>query len=104
MTDDFLSGRKSVNRYAQNHESTEPHPRVVDYQLTGGEALLLHLDSGSYHELNPVGAAIWELLDGNRSVPEITEALKHRIQDPPEDLDGIVAEFLDELRERDLLG
>jgi hypothetical protein len=79
------------------------HPRVVDYRLTGGEALLLHLDSGEYHELNPVGAAIWELVDGRRSVSEITEALRQRVEGPPEELTAIVSAFLDDLLQRDLL-
>lgn len=86
-----------------SREVRERHPRVVDYRLAGGEALLLHLDSGAYHELNPVGAAIWSLLNGERDVPEIAKALGRRLEDPPEDLEAFVSTFLDELRARDLV-
>lgn len=79
------------------------HPRVVDYPLTGGKALLLHLDSGEYHELNAVGTVIWELLDGERSVAQVVEALSERVEDPPPDLDHFVRRFLDELLQRELL-
>ncbi len=36
-----------------------------------GETLILDLRSGRYFSLNPVGAAIWERLDGVRSLAEI---------------------------------
>lgn len=75
----------------------------MDARLAQDEAVLLHLDSGAYHELNPVGAEIWELLDGERGAGEITAELRTRVMDPPEDLEEIVSDYLDELRERDLV-
>lgn len=75
----------------------------MDARLAQDEAVLLHLDSGAYHELNPVGAEIWELLDGERGAGEITAELRARVMDPPEDLEEIVSDYLDELRERDLV-
>ena len=41
----------------------------------GGEAVILHLESGVYHGLNAVGAAIWALLREPRKVEEIQEAI-----------------------------
>lgn len=79
------------------------HEKVVHQELAGGEVVLLHLESGAYHELNPVGALIWELLDGDRTVPEIVTELKRRVDDPPDDVDVVVDEFLDDLRRRDLI-
>lgn len=79
------------------------NPRVVHSRLAEGEAVLLHLESGAYHELNPIGAAIWELLDGERSPSEIASELRVRLDDPPDDLDEIVSGFLARLRERDLI-
>lgn len=79
------------------------NPDVVDARLAEDEAVLLHLDSGAYHELNPVGAEIWELLDGDRTAREIASALRSRVEDPPGDLETVVSEFLSELRERDLV-
>lgn len=79
------------------------NPDVVDARLADDEAVLLHLDSGAYHELNPVGARIWDLLDGNRGEDEIADALRGQVTDPPENLEAIVADYLAELRERDLI-
>lgn len=42
---------------------------------SGGSLVLLHLDSGEYFSTNDVGAVIWELTDGSRSVSAITEAV-----------------------------
>lgn len=41
----------------------------------GGEAVILQLDSGVYHGLNAVGAAIWALLREPRRVEEIQQAI-----------------------------
>ncbi len=76
---------------------------MVDYRLTGGEALLLHLDTGAYHELNTVGSVIWDLLDGERSVEDLSDALAERLLDPPSDLESVVVVFLENLRQRGLL-
>lgn len=79
------------------------NPDVVDARLADDEAVLLHLESGAYHELNPVGARIWDLVDGTRGTGEITDTLRGQVTDPPEDLEAIVANYLAELRERDLI-
>lgn len=76
---------------------------MVDQRLREGSAVLLHLESGAYHELNPIGAVIWELLDGDRGVPAITDEVRRRVDDPPEELEEIVSGFLAELRQRDLV-
>lgn len=80
-----------------------PNPDVVDARLADDEAVLLHLGSGAYHELNPVGAEIWDLLDGDRDVEEIAAELRARVTDPPADLEVVVADYLARLRERDLI-
>lgn len=80
------------------------NPRVVSARLARGEVLLLHLESGAYHELNALGGVIWDLLEGDRSPSEIAAEVRDRVDDPPEDLEEIVSRFLERLRERDLLG
>ncbi|HJU89312.1 MAG TPA: PqqD family peptide modification chaperone [Gemmatimonadaceae bacterium] len=45
----------------------------------GGEAVILHLASGTYYSLNEVGATIWNLLQQPRRVRQI--------------LDHVVAEY-----------
>jgi hypothetical protein len=79
------------------------NPRVVHSRLARGEAVLLNLDSGAYHELNPIGAAIWDLLDGHRSASQIADELRAQVDDPPDDLFDVVTGFLAELRQGDLI-
>lgn len=77
-------------------------PNVAYRRLADGEAVLLHLGSGAYHELNAVGAVLWELLDGRRDIPALTAELAEAVEDPPPDLETVVASFVDDLRMRDL--
>lgn len=79
------------------------NPDVTHQRLQGGEAVLLHLESGEYHELNPTGALVWSLMDGDRSVAEIAGAVRERVDDPPDDLVQVIRDFLGALRDRDLV-
>jgi hypothetical protein len=63
----------------------------------------MHLETGQYHELNPVGAVIWDLVDGHRDAAEIAAVVRARVDDPPAELEEIVADFLVQLRQRGLI-
>ncbi|MCB0994398.1 MAG: PqqD family protein, partial [Acidimicrobiales bacterium] len=43
--------------------------------IVDGQAVLLSIDSGDFYELNGTASVIWSLIDGDRSVGEIVEAL-----------------------------
>lgn len=96
---------------AAGHQSDTPvlptvptrHEKVVHQPLASDEVVLLHLESGAYHELNPVGALIWDLIDGERTVPQIVEEVRRRVDQPPEDVDSEVESFLGDLHRRDLI-
>jgi len=80
------------------------NPQVVYRELAGeGGGLLLHLDSGEYHGLNEVGALIWSLIDGERTVDVLVDDLRAELQDPPDDLTGETERFLADLLQRDLI-
>ena len=69
-------------------------------QWGAGETMLLDLDGGTYCALNEVGARVWDLCDGNRSVAGIAGALAAEYE-APEDVIMImrdVVELLTELR------
>lgn len=40
-----------------------------------GEAAILNLDTGLYYALDPVGAAVWNLLEQPRTVAALREAI-----------------------------
>jgi hypothetical protein len=89
--------RQSVVVASKNHVSCELH----------GETALLHLKTGVYYGLNPVGARIWSLIQQPRRVEEIRDALSQEYQveaEPCEQdvialLEKLLAEGLVELKE-----
>jgi hypothetical protein len=80
------------------------NPNVAYRTLAaGGGAVILHLESGEYHGINEVGCAIWELIDGSRTVEEVADAVRRDVDDPPNDLVEDVISFLEVMQERDLV-
>jgi Coenzyme PQQ synthesis protein D (PqqD) len=80
------------------------NPRVVAHELAQDGGVLLHLESGSYHRLNPIGWQIWDLIDDERTSGKILTELGARLDDAPPSFEEDVRRFLDGLRERDLIG
>jgi hypothetical protein len=77
------------------------NPKVVFRELDGG-GVLLHLETGSYHGLNPTGSRLWSLIDGCRRAGDLARALD--VEDAPEDLEPRITDFLTDLVARDLVG
>jgi hypothetical protein len=80
------------------------NPQVVYRDLASGQGgVLLHLDTGSYHGVNEVGAAIWKLVDGGRTRAQVVRGLRELCDDAPAGLEADVDAFVDSLLARDLL-
>jgi hypothetical protein len=80
------------------------NPSVAFRTLSAGEGgVLLHLESGEYHGINDLGCLIWELVDGQRSVAEVVEAVRERVDDAPAEVGADVLGFLDDLQQRNLV-
>ena len=80
------------------------HPQVVSRSLEKGQgSVLLHLESGQYHGLNEIGAVIWDLLDGTKTLTAVQAEVRARVTDPPAHLEDDVARHLEGLRERQLI-
>jgi Coenzyme PQQ synthesis protein D (PqqD) len=58
--------------------------------------------SGEYFGVNEIGSLVWGLIDGRRTDPQIADAVRDEVHDPPESLDADVAAFLGTLRARQL--
>lgn len=79
-------------------------PRATFKELADGSgAVVLHLESGDYHGLNPTGVIIWNLLEEPRSIDGIVNEMREMIEDPPPDLDEDVESFVNDLLQRDLV-
>ena len=63
----------------------------------------LSLETGEYHGVNDTGGRIWNLIDGERTLPEIVDALRGELASAPESLEVEAAEFVESLRARRLV-
>jgi coenzyme PQQ biosynthesis protein PqqD len=72
-------------------------------QEAQGRTVLLRLDDGGYYALDDVGARIWDLCDGRRSVREIVDELCQEFDARPETVRADVLEFVGDLRHERLL-
>lgn len=75
---------------------------VVDTQV-GDEAVLLHVESGVYYGLDPVGTRIWGLLAQGTSEEEIIDRLLHEYVVEPMRVRSDVGAFLQALTSRGLM-
>jgi coenzyme PQQ biosynthesis protein PqqD len=72
-------------------------------QESGGQTVLLRLDDGGYYALDEVGAAVWELCDGERPLNEIVGSLCNQFDAPEATIRADVLEFVEDLRRERLL-
>lgn len=76
---------------------------VVCRQLDDGRAVLLDLASAGYFALNPVGTAVWDLLDAPLEFQTLLERLRGRVVGAPASMTHEVSEFIRALSKRDLV-
>ena len=72
-------------------------------QSAQGQTVLLRLEDGGYYALDEVGAIIWDLCDGHRTVSEVVAALCAEFDAPEETVQADVLEFIADLRREHLL-
>ena len=70
----------------------------------GQDALvLLSLDDGSYFSLNDVGALVWDLCDGSRTLAQVVDGVCAEFDATPEEVTPDVVSLVDELASEKLL-
>jgi coenzyme PQQ biosynthesis protein PqqD len=72
-------------------------------QAAQGRTVLLRLEDGGYYALDEVGATIWDLCDGSRSVADIVAILCEEFDAPQSTVREDVLEFVGDLRRERLL-
>jgi hypothetical protein len=77
-------------------------PHVV-YRTFPGETVMLNLDSGTYHGLNPTGGRMLEAVEGSPSLGDAAERLAGEYRQPLSDIQSDLREFCGGLAERGLL-
>jgi hypothetical protein len=85
-----------------------PSENVVAREIEG-EVIIVPLVSGigdaddELYTLNPTGQAIWQKLDGKRTLKEIAGLLQNEFDAPITDLEKDVLGFVNELTKRKML-
>jgi coenzyme PQQ biosynthesis protein PqqD len=72
-------------------------------QEAQGQTVLLRLADGSYYALDDVGAMIWNLCDGQRSLADVVTVLCEHFDAPETEVAGDVLDFVGDLRAERLL-
>ena len=74
------------------------NPVVVLREEFDDWAVLFNPDTANAVGINPVGVAVWKLMDGKRSLEELVDEIKDRFSDVPdaaiEDLTAFVTNWL----------
>ena len=72
-------------------------------QSVQGQTVLLRLDDGSYYAIDAVGALVWELCDGRRSLGDIVAVVHERFAAEEDQVRQDVLEFVSDLQGERLL-
>jgi hypothetical protein len=79
-------------------------PRAAYRKLTeGAGAVVLHLETASYHGLNEMGDLIWTLIEDGITFDALVSRVRERIDDAPPSMEQEVSDFLELMEERDLV-
>ena len=80
------------------------NPVVVLREEFDDWAVLFDPDTAKAVGINPVGVAIWKLMDGERTLEKIVAAVRDRFNDVPETALKEVAAFVSNLAESGFVG
>ena len=80
------------------------NPVVVLREEFDDWAVLYNPDTAEAAGVNPVGVAIWKLMDGSRGLAQIVAAVGETFSETPESAADEVAEFIRGLAEKGFVG
>lgn len=83
--------------------STVRVPEHVVYRAFEGETVLLNLQTGQYHGLNPTGGRMLELLAATGSVDETADAMAEEFGVPVDEVSSDIEGFCADLAARGLI-
>lgn len=79
-------------------------PLVVLREEFDDWAILFHPETAAAVGINPVGAAIWKLLDGRHAPDEIARAVRGQFSDVPDSVNDEVRAFIHQLEDQGFVG
>lgn len=75
----------------------------VLFTSMGEDAVLLHIERGDYYSLNKVGARLWALADGTKSIEELARIITDEFEISQSQAVSDVAELVEQLAKEDLV-
>jgi len=75
----------------------------VVFQSMPPDTVLLNLDNGFYYSINPIGAAVWEYCDGNRSISNIIAQISKESDVSADDIQEDILDFIHDLTKEGLI-
>jgi Coenzyme PQQ synthesis protein D (PqqD) len=78
-------------------ENTFVLSRQALFRDLGGEAVILHLDSGTYFGLNAIGTRIWQLIEQQGRLETVFRQLCLGYDAPPDVLEADLLELVSRL-------
>lgn len=73
------------------------------YSEVSEEIVLLNVDTGAYHSLDTVGAAIWRAIGAESTIEAVCAAMVAEYPQDPERVRTETVEFITKLAERELV-
>ncbi len=80
------------------------NPTVVLREEFDDWAVLYNPDTAEAFGTNPVGVAIWKLVNGRRDADQIAAAVAAQFEEAPETVEADVGQFLAQLSEHGFVG
>jgi SynChlorMet cassette protein ScmD len=80
------------------------NPIVVLREEFDDWAVLFNPDTAGAVGTNPVGVAVWKLMDGRRSIEDIVMKIKNSFEDTPDAACKEIAAFVETLAENGFVG
>jgi len=81
-----------------------PNPIVVLREEFDDWAVLFNADTAYAVGTNPVGVAVWKLMDGKRSIEDIVSTIKNNFEDTPDAAFKEITAFVNTLAENGFVG
>lgn len=75
----------------------------IAWRVIDGEALVVSPKDSLIYPLNDAGARIWELLDGKRTVEEITSIICEEFEGEKKAIEGDTVDFIENLLKAGLI-
>ncbi|MCP9888687.1 PqqD family protein [Cyanobium sp. ATX 6A2] len=79
-------------------------PAEVMDRSVGDETVILHLATGTYYGLDPVGARIWELIGAGQSLADIRDQMLQEYAVEAEQLEADLLKLVHDLLAQGLVG